>query len=126
MGIRTQVYGAGASCAAEVPEVIADEDTRSLVLRRRSEILEDMVVVTVRVIARVPAEAEPAVVAADVDPIATMLVGRLLVVVTVVLDTRYASDVDQAVVGIEAVRGKAEEDIAGMGCRANPRLADRE
>ncbi len=123
-GIGTQVWGLGARVVAEVAEVIADEDARSLVLRKRSEISGDMVAVLV--MDRVRAEAKPAVVAANVDPIATVLVRRLLVIVAVFLDTRHPSDVNQAVVATEAFPGEAKDDVTHTGRRANPGLADRE
>lgn len=123
-GIRTQVYGVGAGRAAEVAEVIADEDARSLVLRRGSEIV--LKLGAVLVIARVREEAELAVIAAEVDPIATVLVRRFLVVVAVFLDTLHASDVNQPVVATEAVPGETEDEVANTGHPPNHGHADRE
>jgi hypothetical protein len=96
-GVLSKVKDRGFPGAAKVPEVLADEHACSLVFGEGPEVTSEVVLGPMT--AGAGADVEAPIVAANIDPVATASVRRLVVVVAVILDCRHPGDVNQSIVG---------------------------
>jgi hypothetical protein len=93
-GVRSKVKAPGAT---KVSEVLADQHACLLVVRERPEIMLEVLLGPLT--AGAGANLEAPIGAANVNPVATISVCRLVVVATVILDCRHPGDIDQSIVG---------------------------